>query len=88
MINEISKDELFTDDGLYGSPLQEVTFSHRNNYFSFLGEGWLYKIQLEDGYVFFMAHKKQVQLGQNNEKSTISGIVYPVDDRGLFEKYE
>ena len=88
MVNEISKDELLSDDGLYGSPLQEVIFSHKNNYFSFWGRGWLYKIQLENGYVFFMAHKKQVQFGQDNEKSTISGIVYPADDRGLFEKDE
>lgn len=88
MVNEISKDELLIDDGLYGSPQQEVIFSHKNNYSSFWGEGWLYKIQLENGYVFFMAHKKQVQLGQKNEKSTISGIVYPADDRGLFEKDE
>ena len=48
----------------------------------------MYKIQLENEYVFFMAHKKQVQFGQDNEKSTISGIVYPADDRGLFEKDE
>lgn len=37
MVNEISKDELLTDDGLYGSPLQEVTFSHKNNYSAFWG---------------------------------------------------
>lgn len=86
MVNEISKEELLTDDGLYGSPLREVTFSHKNNESSFLGKGWLYKIQLEDGDVFFMAHEKKVQLGREKEKTTISGIVYPADDRGLFEK--
>ena len=86
MVNEICKEELLTDKELYDSPLHEVIFSHINNYSSFFGNGWLYKIQLEDGYVYFMAHKKQVQFGQNNEKSTISGIVYPADDRGLFEE--
>lgn len=86
MVNEISKEELLTDDGLCGSPLREVTFSHKNNESSFLGKGWLYKIQLEDRDVFFMAHEKKVQLGQENEKTTISGIVYPAGDRGLFEQ--
>lgn len=88
MVNEIREDELLSDDGLYGSPLQEITFSHQNNYSSFFGEGWLYKIQLEDTHVFFMAHKKQVQLSDDDGKSTISGIIYPSDDRGLFEKEE
>lgn len=88
MINEVREDELLTDADLYGAPLHEVTFTYRNNICSFLGEGWLYKIQLEDEYVFFMAHKKEVRFGKDNEKTTISGIVYPVDDRGLFEKVE
>lgn len=35
-----------------------------------------------------MAHKKEVRFGKDNEKTTISGIVYPADDRGLFEKAE
>lgn len=84
-LNEISKDELLTDDELYTSPLQEVMLSCKNNCPS---KGWLYKIQLEDGYVFFMAHKRQVQFSRNDTKSTISGIVYPADDRRLFEKDE
>lgn len=88
MINEVREDELLTDAGLYGSPLHEVTFTYRNNIYSLLGEGWLYKIQLEDEHVFFMAHKKEVRFGKDNEKTTISGIVYPADDRGLFEKAE
>lgn len=66
-------------------PLHEVTFSHKNNYSSFWGAGWLYKIQLEKEHVYFMAHRKQVHLDPNNQTSTISGIVYPADDRGLFE---
>lgn len=85
MTNEIQKEELLNADGLYSSPLHEVTFSHKNNYSSFWGAGWLYKIQLEKEHVYFMAHRKQVHLDPNNQTSTISGIVYPADDRGLFE---
>lgn len=85
MTNEIQKEELLNTDGLYSSPLHEVTFSHKNNYSSFWGAGWLYKIQLEKEHVYFMAHRKQVHLDPNNQTSTISGIVYPADDRGLFE---
>ena len=85
MTNEIQKEELLNADGLYSSPLHEVTFSHKNNYSSFWEAGWLYKIQLEKEHVYFMAHRKQVHLDPNNQTSTISGIVYPADDRGLFE---
>lgn len=84
MINEVEQEELIMDEDLYCSHLKEVTFSHRNNYSSFFGEGWLYKIQLENEHIFFMAHKKEVRFGNDNESSMISGIVYPADDRVLF----
>lgn len=84
MVNEIQKDELL-DNGLYGSPLQEVTFSH-HNIDSLFGKSWLYKIQLENEHVFFMAHKKHVEVRQDDVKSTVSGIVYPSDDRGMCKK--
>lgn len=88
MVNEVRGDELLTDADLHGSPLHETTFSYRNNIYSFLGNGWLYKIQLKDEHVFFMAHKKEVHFGKDNAKTTISGIIYPTDDKGLFEKVE
>ena len=86
MINEISEDELINYSKLDGSPLQEVSFVHKNNYSSFWGRGWLYKIQLGGKKVFFMAHKKSVYFGDNNDNSTVSGIVYPEEDKGLFER--
>lgn len=88
MVNEVRGDELLTDADLHGSPLHETTFSYRNNIYSFLGNGWLYKIQLKDEHVFFMAHKKEVHFGKDNAKTTITGIIYPTDDKGLFEKVE
>ena len=88
MINEVREDELLEDAGLCGSPLHEVTFTYRNNIHSLMREGWLYKIQVEDENIFFMAHKKEVRIEKDNEKTTISGIVYPDDDRELFEKAE
>ena len=86
MINEISKEELIKYDELNSSTLQEVSFTHKNNYSSFFGSGWLYKIQLNDKYIFFLAHQKSIHLGSDNDNSTISGIVYPLDDKGLFAK--
>lgn len=86
MINEIPEEELITYDGLEGSPLQEVSFIHKNNYSSFFGRGWLYRIQLQGKQIYFMAHQKKVHFGDGNDNSTVSGIVYPVDDKELFEK--
>ena len=86
MINEISEEELIKCDGLDNTQLQEVSFVHKNNYSSFFGRGWLYRIQLKSKHVFFMAHYKSVNFGGNNDSSTVSGIVYPADDKGLFEK--
>ena len=86
MINEVSEEELITYDKLNSPPLQEVSFVHRNNSSSFFGKGWLYKIQINGNPIFFMAHQKNVHFGGNNNSTTVSGIVYPTDDRGLFEK--
>ena len=86
MINEISEEELIKYDELNSSPLQEVSFVHKNNSSSFLGRGWLYKIQLNDKHIFFMAHHKSIRFGDGNNDSTVSGIVYPTDDKGLFAK--
>jgi hypothetical protein len=86
MTNEVDKEELLNSAELFSSPLQEVEFSHKNNYSSFWGTGWLYRIQLDNNHIFFMAHSKQVHLDSSNQTSTISGIVYPPDDRGLFEE--
>lgn len=86
MIIEVLEEELIVYDELNSSPLQEVSFEHRNNYSSLLGRGWLYKIHLNGNNVFFMAHKKSVHLGGENSSSVVSGIVYPVDDKALFEK--
>ena len=85
-INEVSEEELIKCDGLDNTQLQEVSFVQKNNYSSFFGRGWLYRIQLSGKHVFFMAHRKHVSFGSNNDSSTISGIVYPADDKGLFEK--
>lgn len=87
MVNEVHNDDLLAFEGLDGSPLHEISISHKNNNSSFWGKGWLYKIQLENRQVYFLAHEKQIQMGNEvDEKTTISGIVYPADDRGLFEK--
>ena len=86
MINEISEDELIKYDELNSSPLQEVSFVHKNNYSSFFGRGWLYKVQLNSKYIFFLAHQKSVNFGGDNDSSTVFGIVYPAEDKGLFEK--
>ena len=86
MINEVSEEELIKYDELSSSTLQEVSFIHKNNYSSFFGRGWLYKIQLNDKHIFFMAHQKSIHFGGDNDNSTVSGIVYPSDDKGLFAK--
>ena len=86
MINEISEEELIIYDVLNSSPLQEVSFVHKNNNSSFFGHGWLYRIQLNGKQIFFMAHQRSFTLGGDNTNTTVSGIVYPVDDRGLFER--
>ena len=86
MINEISEEELIKYDDLNSSPLQEVSFIHKNNYSSFFGKGGLYKIQLNNKHIFFMAHQKSIDFGGDNNSSTVSGIVYPADDKGLFAK--
>ncbi len=88
MINEISMDEIILGQELANAPLKEITFSHKNKYSSFLGRGWLYKIQLEEKYIYFMAHKKSVHFGQENNETIVSGIIYPDEDRMLFEKDE
>lgn len=85
MVNEITKDQLLECEGLKGAPMREVLFEHQNNCSSFSGKGWLYKIQLEDKQVFLMAHKKTVHLEKEEGKSIVYGIVYPANDRGLFE---
>lgn len=85
MVNEIEEDELLDSDTLHGEPLREVTFSHKNNYSSFFGVGWLYGIQLGSEHVYFMAQNKKVEIGQKAERSTVTGIIYPINDRGLFE---
>lgn len=85
-VNEVASDELIEYESLQGSPLKEVSFVHSNNYSSFWGRGWLYKIQLDDQQVFFMAHKKSVQLEPGPGKSTVEGIIYPANDKRLFEE--
>lgn len=85
MVNEVAEDELVEYAGLKGLPLEEVSFVHKNNYSSFFGRGWLYKIHLGQGQVFLMAHKKSVYFEEEG-KSTVSGIIYPANDRGLFEQ--
>lgn len=86
MVNEISEEELLTEERLIYSPLSEVTITVKNSYSSLFGHGWLYKIYMENEYMYFMAHRKKVEFSKDNEKSTISGIIYPSDDRRLFEK--
>ena len=86
MVNEIASDELIEYESLQGSPLKEVSFVYSNNYSSFWGRGWLYKIQLDAHPIFFMAHKKSVQLEPGPGKSTVDGIVYPANDIRLFEE--
>lgn len=84
MINEVSEEELIKYDELNSSSLQEASFVHKNNFSSFFGRGWLYKIQLNDKRIFFMAHQKSIHFGGDDNSSTVSGIVYPADDKGLF----
>ncbi len=85
MVNEITEDELLEYEGIKGSPLKEVSIEHQNNYSSFMGKGWLYRIQLANEQVFLMAHKRTVHL-EKEGKTTVYGIVYPASDRGLFEE--
>lgn len=84
MVNEVTEDELVEYEELKGVPLKEVSFVHKNNYSSFLGRGWLYRVHLGQGQVFFMAHEKTVHFEEEG-KSTVCGIIYPANDRGLFE---
>lgn len=85
MINEINQEELLNNEELHESTLREVDFSHDNNYSSFFGTGWLYKIQLGKESIFFMAHKKKVHMDSCNQVTTVSGVIYPIDDKRLFE---
>ena len=80
------KKELIRCDELNSTELQEVSFAHKNNYSSFFGWGWLYRIQLNSKYVFFMAHRRSIDLIGDNAGSTVFGIVYPTEDKGLFGK--
>lgn len=84
VVNEIQGEEILGDMDFTDVLLKEVTFSHKNIDPSLLNHGWLYRIQLEKEYMYFMAHKKQVHL--DTGISEVSGIVYPADDRGMFER--
>ena len=84
IINEIPEDDLVSYNELNNTQLQEISFVHKNNFSSFLGKGWLYKIQLIDKSIYFLAHTKTVHFGENKENTTVLGIVYPSTDVGLF----
>ena len=56
----------------------------QNNNSSFFGIGWLYRIHLSQGQMFFLAHERKVRFEEEG-KSTVCGIIYPANDRGLFE---
>lgn len=84
MVNEVAEDELIEYEELKGVPLKEVSFVHKNNYSSFFGRGWLYRIHLGQEQVFFLAHERKVHFEEEG-KTTVCGIIYPANDRGLFE---
>lgn len=86
MINEVTEEELITYDELVNPSLKEVSFVHKNNYSSFFGRGWLYKVYFNSSWVYFMAHHKSVHFGRDDDNSVVSGVVYPADDKGFFDR--
>lgn len=84
-INELRLEDIIDGKELEQGALKEVVFSHVNSSFSF-GSSWLYKIWSEGGYSYLMAHKREVTIMPQNEgKTTVTGIIYPTDDRRLFD---
>lgn len=83
MINEIQREEILDSMDFTDITLKEVSFSHKNTFSLLLNHVWLYRIQLEKEYMYFMAHEKQIHI--DTEMTEVSGIVYPEDDRGMFD---
>ncbi|MBE6035005.1 MAG: hypothetical protein E7222_09975 [Clostridiales bacterium] len=83
-VNELTADDIIDGNEFNQGVLREIVFSHENNTSSF-SHSWLYKIWNKEGYFYLMAHKKEVKIiPQEGGKSTVTGIIYPTDDRRLF----
>lgn len=85
IINEIYENELVEKESLLNAKIGDVEFIHINNLASIENKGWLYKIHLNDKYVYLLAHSKTVRFSQEDQTTTVTGIVYPSDDRGFFQ---
>ncbi|QFJ55295.1 hypothetical protein [Pseudobutyrivibrio xylanivorans] len=84
-INEINKEEISTElSDIEGKFLQETTIAH-NNIKATVSDGWLYKIYHDNEYFYYMVHSKEVRFENGLGNATIIGVLYPKDDRRIFE---
>ena len=85
-ICDIYKEDILSTGEVLNTPLKEVTLSYRSKLFDAFDNGWLYRILLEDKHLYFWANEKQLRILQDIPETTMKGILYPEDDRGLLEK--
>lgn len=83
-IHEMQEEEVCFEQDLEESQLKEISIV--SNDFRIMGDkSWLYKIYTHNEYLYYMAHSKQLRYENNSGNATILGVVYPKDDRRLFE---
>ena len=49
-------------------------------------EAWLYKIIDNADFYYFLANERNLNFGENQGKCDVSGLIYPKEDIGLYEK--
>lgn len=84
-INIINEGELMEYDCLKNDVLKQVTFKHNAFPSDIINRGWLYKIELENKSVYFLANRKQLHFDPNNQYTEVTGIIYPSQDINFFE---
>ncbi|SDB25993.1 hypothetical protein SAMN02910298_01318 [Pseudobutyrivibrio sp. YE44] len=83
-IHEISEKDFLHEIALEKSQLKEIALVS-SDIRTMGDEAWLYKVYCGDEHLYYMAHSKQLKGNSVDNKATILGIVYPKDDRRLFE---
>lgn len=84
MLAVISEEDLIECEGLEDNVLKEMTFTHKNFETAVRNKSWLYRIDLKEYSVYFLANNKVLHWEPNNQYCEVSGVVYPVQDKDFF----
>ena len=80
----INEEDLMDASSLTISELKEVTFTHMDMVSVVINKGWLYRINLESGYIYFLANHKVWHMDHGEQHSEVKGIVYPDQDKDFY----